>query len=145
MYSFGFSEVRDRNSYFYHQMLFLGVILLSTVSKMSNYMVKTSKFCLGPILLDSAPLNYLKSLLPKLYSKLPLTSSFLYFPLVCRVFHHNNSCYPQFWKSHLSTRNVLWGTDVLQNFLFWKAICAWFLFFSIIKVSLCNPRHGRKW
>ena len=41
-------------------MLFLGVILLSTVSKMSNYMVKTSKCCLGTILLDSAPLNYVK-------------------------------------------------------------------------------------
>ena len=39
--------VRDRNSYFYHQMLILGVILLNTVSKMSNYMVKKSKFCLG--------------------------------------------------------------------------------------------------
>ena len=39
--------VRDRNSYFYHQILFLEVILLSTLSKMSNYMVKTSKFCLG--------------------------------------------------------------------------------------------------
>ena len=33
--------VGDRNSYFYHQMLFLGVIFFSTVSKMSNYMVKT--------------------------------------------------------------------------------------------------------
>ena len=39
--------VRDRNSYFYHQMLFLEVILLSTLSKISNYMVKTSKLCLG--------------------------------------------------------------------------------------------------
>ena len=38
---------RDRNSYFYHQMLFLEVILLSTLSKMSNFMAKTSKFCLG--------------------------------------------------------------------------------------------------
>ena len=38
---------RDRNSYFYHQMLFLEVILLSTLSKMSNFMAKTSQFCLG--------------------------------------------------------------------------------------------------
>ena len=49
--------VRDRNSYFYHQMLFLEVILLSTLSEMSNYMVKTSNFCGEPILLDSACLN----------------------------------------------------------------------------------------
>ena len=45
--------VRNRNSYFYHQMLFLGVILLSrpTLSKMSNYTVETSKFCLEPHLI----------------------------------------------------------------------------------------------
>ena len=41
-------------------MLFLEVILLSTLSKMSNYMVKTSIFSWDPILLDSAPLNYVK-------------------------------------------------------------------------------------
>ena len=77
MYSFGFSEVRDRNSYFYHQMLFLGVILLSTVSKMSNYIVKTSKFCLGPILLDSAPLNYFKKSASK--SLLKIAPNVLFF------------------------------------------------------------------
>ena len=41
-------------------MLFLEAILLSTLSKMSNYMVKTSIFSWDPILLDSAPLNYVK-------------------------------------------------------------------------------------
>ena len=35
-------------------MLFLEVILLSTLSKMSNYLVKTSTFAWDPILLDSA-------------------------------------------------------------------------------------------
>ena len=38
--------IKDRHSYFYYQMLFSGVILLNTLSKMSNYMVKKSKFCL---------------------------------------------------------------------------------------------------
>ena len=52
--------VRDWNSYFYHKMLFLGVILLSTVSKLSNYMVKTSKFCLGTHLIGFTPLNYVR-------------------------------------------------------------------------------------
>ena len=41
-------------------MLFLEAILLSTLSKMSNYMVKTSIFSWDPILLDSEPLNYVK-------------------------------------------------------------------------------------
>ena len=49
--------VRDRNCYFYHQMLFLGVIFLSTVSKMSNYMVKTSKCCLGTHLIGLSTLE----------------------------------------------------------------------------------------
>ena len=38
-------------------MLFLGVILLNTLSKMSNYMIKNQNFAWEPILLDSAPLN----------------------------------------------------------------------------------------
>ena len=65
--------IRDRNSYFYHQMLFSGVILMNTVSKMSHYMV---------ILLGNSsywiqhPWIRLKSLVPKLYSKLPLTLLF---------------------------------------------------------------------
>ena len=52
--------LRDIISYFYYQMLFLEAILLSTLSKMSNYMVKTSIFSWDPILLDSALLNYVK-------------------------------------------------------------------------------------
>ena len=39
--------LRDIISYFYHHMLFLEVNLLSTLSKMSNYTVKTSQVCLG--------------------------------------------------------------------------------------------------
>ena len=58
-------------------MLFLGVILLSTVSKMSNYMVQTSKLCLGPILLDSAPLNYVKKSASKALLKIATNVLFL--------------------------------------------------------------------
>ena len=49
--------VRDRNSYFYHQRLFLEVILLSTLSKKSNYVVKTSKVCLGTHLIGFSTLE----------------------------------------------------------------------------------------
>ena len=38
-------------------MLFLEVILLSTLSKMSNYMVKTSTFCLGTHLIGFSTLE----------------------------------------------------------------------------------------
>ena len=41
----------------YYQMLFLEVILLSTMSKMSNYMVKTSNFCLGSHLIGFSTLE----------------------------------------------------------------------------------------
>ena len=49
--------LRDIISYFYHQMLFLEVILLSTLSKMSNYMIKTSKLCLGSHLIGFSTLE----------------------------------------------------------------------------------------
>ena len=70
--------LRDIISYFYYQMLFLKAILLSTLSKMSNYMVKTSIFSWGPILLDSAPLNYVK--MSKWYKQffLSIASKFLF-------------------------------------------------------------------
>ena len=49
--------LRDIISYFYHQMLFLEVIFLSTLSKMRNYLVKTSKFCLGSHLIGFSTLE----------------------------------------------------------------------------------------
>ena len=74
--------LRDIISCFYHQMLFLEVILLSTLSKMSNYLVKPQNFAWDSILLDSAPLNYVKKSGSNALLKIALTSSFLYFPLV---------------------------------------------------------------
>ena len=71
-------------------MLFLEAILLSTLSKMSNHMVKTSIFSWDPILLDSAPLNYVKMSGFKALLKIaPNLLFFFDFPLVysfCRQF-----------------------------------------------------------
>ena len=68
--------VRDRNSYFYHQMLFLGVILLRWV-KWAITWSKPQNFAWEPILFDSAPLNYVKKSASKALLKIDLTSSFL--------------------------------------------------------------------
>ena len=90
-------------------MLFLEVILLSTLSKMSNYMIKTSKLCLDPILLDSTPLNYVKKSGSKALLKIALNSSFLYFPLVYSLFRHS-----------FHSLNLLWyGLNTFFFFFFW--------------------------
>ena len=60
-------------------MLFPEAILLSTLSKMINYMVKTSIFSWDPILLDSAPLNYVKMSLFKALLKIAPNLLFLGF------------------------------------------------------------------
>ena len=55
-------------------MVFQELILLSTLSKLSNYMVKTQNFAWEPSLLDSAPSNYVKKSGSQALLKMPLTS-----------------------------------------------------------------------
>ena len=57
--------VKRYNSYFYHQMLLLEVILLSTRSKIAITWSKPHNCAWDNILLDSAPLNYVKKFDPK--------------------------------------------------------------------------------
>ena len=72
--------LRDIISYFYYQMLFLEAILLSTLSKMSNYSQNLNFFPGVPSYWIQHSWFMLKCLVSKLYSKLPLTSYFWGFP-----------------------------------------------------------------
>ena len=71
---------QDRNSYFYHQMLFLGVIFLVRWVKWAITWSKPKNIAWEPILLDSAPLNYVKKSASKALLKIAPNVLFFVIP-----------------------------------------------------------------
>ena len=72
--------VGDRNSYFYHQMLFLGVIFLVRLVKWAITWSKPKNIAWEPILLDSAPLKYVKKSASKALLKIAPNVLFFVIP-----------------------------------------------------------------
>ena len=116
-------------------MLFLEVILLSTLSKMSNNMIKPRNCAWDPTLLDSVPLNYVKKSGSKALLKIPPNSSFLYFPLVYSLF-----------RDSFHSLNLLWyGLNPYQSsrplILILYLLCL-FLSMGVINFMLCPIKAG---